>query len=93
MVPLMSQIGLVIYDHDAYISQVSTPVVSPLSLSQPFDDMDLEYQIALLGSTVLSPPALPPTKFVVKTQEDNWIEQNGVPLLVSPFNGALIKAK
>jgi prepilin-type N-terminal cleavage/methylation domain-containing protein len=96
--PLMSSVGLVVYDHDKYLNQHATLQVANNSSSPPtqatigdgaqFTDLDMDY--SLVGA---SPPggnsAFAQDKFI----EESWIDQNGTAYLVSPFNGSLIKAK
>jgi hypothetical protein len=98
-VPLISSVGLVVYDHDAYLNQHATLQVANNSVSPPtqitigdgsqFTDLDLNY--SLTGATAA--PTAGSTQAQDKFIEESWIDQNGTAYLVSPFNGSLIKAK
>ncbi len=96
--PLMSSVGLVVFDHDKYLNQHATAQVANNSSSPPtqatigdgaqFTDIDMDYSLVGAGA----PPnggAQAQDKFI----EESWIDQNGTAFLVSPFNGSLIKAK
>lgn len=78
--PLTSQVGLLLYDRDAFLGQRTTNTTTP---GVPFTDDDMNYQLP--GHGTASPAN--------KADEENWLDQNGIASLVSPFNGALIKAK
>jgi prepilin-type N-terminal cleavage/methylation domain-containing protein len=88
-VPLTSSVGLVVFDHDAYINQHAnaTAVVTTADGAQ-FNDFDMNY-IITGAPTGAAPLVNSGDKFL----EEQWIDQNGTALLVSPFNGSLIKAK
>jgi len=77
--PLVSQVGLLLYDGNAYGNQRT-------SANAAFTKFDLEY--ALPGTPTYSMPLIQD-----KRDEETWLDQNGVAFLVSPFNGSLIKAK
>jgi prepilin-type N-terminal cleavage/methylation domain-containing protein len=97
--PLMSSVGLVIFDHDAYLSQHAR-----LAVGQPqpqssitigdnslFTDDDLNW------SSKSPPTGINPGANSIQAQdkfiEESWIDQNGVALMVNPMTGALLKAK
>jgi prepilin-type N-terminal cleavage/methylation domain-containing protein len=96
--PLMSSVGLVVYDHDKYLNQHATLQVANNSASPPtqttigdgaqFTDLDMDY--SLVGAAA---PTNGGTQAQDKFIEESWIDQNGTAFLVSPFNGSLIKAK
>jgi hypothetical protein len=94
--PLVSSIGLVIFDRDTYLAQhASLQQNSSPSLGNtppdPFTDTDLNYSLAGITTSV-NPPVgstIAQDKFI----EENWIDKNGTALMISPFNGSLIKAK
>lgn len=94
-VPLTSSVGLVIYDHDAYINQHATGSSGGASLGSTSQFSDSDMILSLANPPVGSPPANPPNSGPAadKFLEEQWIDQNGTALLVSPFNGSLIKAK
>jgi hypothetical protein len=91
--PLMSSVGLVVYDHDQYLNQHATLQVMDNSKTPPtqttigdgaqFNDWDMNYTVSSTASA----------NFQDKYIEESWIDQNGTAFLVSPFNGSLIKAK
>lgn len=87
-IPLNSSVGLVIFDHDAYINQHANPtaVITTADGAQ-FNDFDINYSMAA-GN-----PAIPNVNPADKFLEEQWIDQNGTASMVSPFNGSLIKAK
>jgi prepilin-type N-terminal cleavage/methylation domain-containing protein len=95
-VPLTSSVGLIIYDHDAYINQHATGSSGGASLGTgaQFSDSDMILSLQPTGP-VGSPIGVPPNSGPAadKFLEEQWIDQNGTALLVSPFNGSLIKAK
>jgi hypothetical protein len=79
--PLISQVGLLLYDHNTYLNQISPNSVPP---GIHFSDADIQCD------QPVNPTA---PSLAQKTDEENWLDQNGVAFLVSPFNGSLIKAK
>jgi len=89
--PLISSVGFVVFDHDAYISQHATQQVAGVSApsGDAFTDQDLNINLQppVTAVPVKTTPAQ--DKFI----EENWIDQNGTAWIVSPFNGSLIKAK
>jgi len=100
--PLVSSVGLVIFDHDAYLAQHASLQVqsggSTIKLGNPtapdpFNDNDMNYY--LYTSSSYPSPANPWTTYGAQDKfiEEHWIDQNGTALMVSPFNGSLIKAK
>ena len=89
--PLTSSVGLVVYDHDAYLNQHATSQTG-LGDGSQFNDSDMI--LSLNNPPVSSPPSASNTGPAAdKFLEEQWIDQNGTALLVSPFNGSLIKAK
>ncbi|MGA2442063.1 MAG: hypothetical protein ABSH08_14000, partial [Tepidisphaeraceae bacterium] len=101
--PLMSSVGLVVYDHDAYVSQHARAPAMDNSSSPPtqvtignnppdqFTDVDM-------NSAIFSPPSssdltTASTFAQDKYLEELWIDQNGTAMLVSPNSGSLLKAK
>jgi prepilin-type N-terminal cleavage/methylation domain-containing protein len=80
--PLISQSGLLVYDHNAYLNQRTTNGTSP---NQAFTDGDLQCELPANANTIVTTAN--------KIDEENWLDQNGVAFLVSPFNGSLIKAR
>jgi prepilin-type N-terminal cleavage/methylation domain-containing protein len=107
VVPLLSSVGLVIYDHDTYLNQHATMQVTVAGAATTigdgaqFDDSDMIASLLPTSTWVTNPPQQsPPTApppgngFAAhKFCEESWIDQNGTAMLVSPFNGSLIKAK
>jgi len=79
--PLVSQAGLLLYDHSAYLNQRTTNSSNPPT---PFNDVDLQCDLPANTATGI---------YLNKVDEETWLDQNGVAFLVSPFNGSLIKAK
>jgi Tfp pilus assembly protein FimT len=87
--PLMSSVGLVIFDHDAYLTQhVAPTTLVPIANTVQFADPDLEISLNGAGA-----PALGSVQAADKFIEENWIDKNGTAFLVNPFNGSLMKAK
>jgi len=82
VLPLISQTGLLVYDHNAYLNQRTTNGTSP---NQAFTDGDLQCELPANANTIVTTAN--------KIDEENWLDQNGVAFLVSPFNGSLIKAR
>jgi type II secretory pathway pseudopilin PulG len=109
LIPLRSSPGLVIFDRDAYKSQrcqwMNPATNTVIGDGLPFNEWDLNYYLFNANSSAANnemnltnycnqyatsgSPAPAADKFI----EEQWIDQNGVALLVSPFNGELIKAK
>jgi hypothetical protein len=79
--PLVSQVGLLLYDHNAYLNQRTTNSSNPPT---PFNDVDLQCDLPANTASGI---------YLNKVDEETWLDQNGVAFLVSPFNGSLIKAK
>jgi prepilin-type N-terminal cleavage/methylation domain-containing protein len=99
--PLLSEIGIVLYDRTAYLSQVCGNASSTQGDNGAVFN-ELDYSYALPGQTALtsppstsSPPSPPsaPGQPADKFDEESWIDQNGIAMLVSPFNGEIIKTK
>jgi prepilin-type N-terminal cleavage/methylation domain-containing protein len=96
-IPLVSSVGLVVFDHDAYLTQHASLTInfsgSPKAIGDglAFTDYDMDYVLYTNPSSPTTPSyqANPDDKFI----EENWIDKNGTALMVSPFNGSLIKAK
>jgi prepilin-type N-terminal cleavage/methylation domain-containing protein len=99
--PLVSSVGLVIFDHDAYLAQHASLQVqsggSTITLGNPtpdpFNDNDMDYYLYTPAS--YPNPVITWTAYTIQDKfiEENWIDKNGTALMVSPFNGSLIKAK
>jgi Tfp pilus assembly protein FimT len=87
--PLYSSVGLVIYDHDAYLNQHATPTSTVPGDSAPFTDADMNYPLMTPEVSANISYPIPADKYL----EEAWIDSNGIAFLVSPFNGSLIKAK
>ena len=75
-----SQLGVVLFDRERWM------VGSPAVTGQAYDK-ELDWQIQPLTAT--SYDAAPSTE---KLEED-WIDQNGLPLLVNRYNGTLVRAQ
>jgi hypothetical protein len=93
---LTSSVGLVVFDHDAYLAQHASLVQQsgpPLGNTppDPFTDLDMNYTLTPNGSS--SNPGINSILAQDKFIEENWIDKNGVALMVNPVNGSLIKAK
>jgi prepilin-type N-terminal cleavage/methylation domain-containing protein len=88
--PLISSVGLVVFDSDTYLNQRAAPTSKVTTADDAqFSNLDMNYVIdtaAYPGGTYQSNSA---DKFL----EESWIDQNGTAYLVSPFNGSLIRAK
>jgi len=89
--PLISSVGLVVFDSDTYLNQHanSTSKVPANNPPDQFTNWDMNY--SLPNSTISSPPTA--AQAADKFLEESWIDQNGTAYLVSPFNGSLIRAK
>jgi len=85
--PLTSEVGMVLYDRDAFAAQ-TTSTTAPYNAGDgaPFSDADLEQ--SYYGTIASNQQA-----YNDKLQEEYWLDQNGVTYLVSPFNGDLVKSK
>jgi prepilin-type N-terminal cleavage/methylation domain-containing protein len=83
--PLISQVGLILYNHDAYLNQKTTNTSTP---GDAFTDTDLNYLLPWQGS----PPA-PAVSAWDKNDEENWLDSNSTAILVSPVNGSLVTAQ
>jgi prepilin-type N-terminal cleavage/methylation domain-containing protein len=81
--PLTSEVGMVLYDRDAFAAQTTNPS-APYNAGdgQPFSEADLEQSFYGTPSTGND-----------KLEEEYWLDQNSVAYLVSPFNGDLVKSK
>jgi prepilin-type N-terminal cleavage/methylation domain-containing protein len=96
-IPLMSSVGLVIYDHDAYLAQHASMTVksagTPTNIGSgaPFNDFDMNYYLYTNPNSPTT--ASYQTRFDDKFIEENWIDQNGTALMINPSNGSLIRAK
>jgi type II secretory pathway pseudopilin PulG len=96
LLPLTSSVGLVVFDEDAYRAQHAYLTVNASGTATTigdgaqFNDWDMNYYFFTAAS-----PTNPiyETSYADKFIEENWIDQNGIALLVNPFNGSLIKAK
>jgi prepilin-type N-terminal cleavage/methylation domain-containing protein len=90
--PLTSSVGLVIFDHDAYLTQHASLKISSGTIGSTgvFTDIDMNYN---LYTQQYYPSPVPQPRPDDKFIEENWIDKNGTALMVSPFNGSLIKAK
>ncbi len=92
---LTSSVGLVVFDEDAYLTQHASMQVngSPPTIGDgsPFSNLDMNYTLTPNASSINPSPGttFPADKFI----EENWIDKNGVALMVNPVNGSLIKAK
>ncbi|HEX4053089.1 MAG TPA: prepilin-type N-terminal cleavage/methylation domain-containing protein [Tepidisphaeraceae bacterium] len=90
---LTSSVGLVIFDHDAYIAQHASLTVgntgTQIGDDSQFNDLDMNYTLTGSGTnpTINSPQAQ--DKFI----EEHWIDQNGIALMVNPSDGSLLRAK
>jgi prepilin-type N-terminal cleavage/methylation domain-containing protein len=84
--PLMSQAGLLFYDRNAFLNQKTT---NTTDTGTSFSDQDLNYVLPsqTAYTSINTKPAAD------KSDEENWLDQNGIAVLVSPFNGSLITAK
>jgi type II secretory pathway pseudopilin PulG len=95
--PLMSSVGLVVYDHDAYLAQHATMQVNVggtatnIGNNPPdqFTDWDMNYTLY----TAAYPSGVYQSSAADKFIEESWIDQNGTAFLVSPNSGTLLKAK
>jgi hypothetical protein len=93
--PMLSSIGLVIFDHNIYLTQHAsmsinvggTPTLE--GSGNPFNDFDMNDNFP--GSPYSSSPTA--VQATDKFIEEHWLDQNGTALMVSPFNGSLIRAK
>ncbi|MDP9172936.1 MAG: prepilin-type N-terminal cleavage/methylation domain-containing protein [Planctomycetota bacterium] len=88
--PLTSQVGFTLFDRNAYLSQKCGPILASLDDGMPFNEDALSYKLPgpnmLSKSSATAQPA-------DKQDEEAWIDQNGTAFLVSPFNGALVRAR
>jgi prepilin-type N-terminal cleavage/methylation domain-containing protein len=86
--PLWSSVGLVVYDHDAYLNQHASATSLVPGDGAQFSDIDMN--CSLTGAACPSTgPGFAADKFI----EESWIDQNGTAFLVSPNSGSLLKAK
>jgi hypothetical protein len=96
-IPLMSSVGLVIYDHDAYLAQHASLTINSrgtptnIGTGAAFNDLDMNYYLYTNINAPTSP--LYQSHLDDKFIEENWIDQNGTALMINPANGSLIKAK
>jgi prepilin-type N-terminal cleavage/methylation domain-containing protein len=98
-IPLTSSVGIVLYDRDTYLTQHASATVqsrgTPTHIgdTSQFSDYDMNYYLytqASFPNPVNPPtPTTPQNKFI----EENWIDQNGIALMINPSNGSLIRAK
>ncbi|MGD0461951.1 MAG: hypothetical protein ABSB74_05645 [Tepidisphaeraceae bacterium] len=96
-IPLMSSVGFVVFDHDAYLAQHASMQVNSGGTTttkgdgNAFTDIDMNYYLYTNLASPTTPSQVPISddKFI----EENWIDKNGVALMVNPTNGSLIKAK
>ena len=75
-----SQLGIVLFDRERWM--IGSPAVS----GQVYDK-ELDWQIQPLTAT--SYGAAPSTEHL----EEQWIDENGLPLLVNRYNGTLVRAQ
>ncbi|MGD0389436.1 MAG: prepilin-type N-terminal cleavage/methylation domain-containing protein [Tepidisphaeraceae bacterium] len=87
--PLWSSVGLVVYDHDAYLNQHATATTLVPGDGLQFTDWDMNYYLY----TAAYPGGVPQPSAADKFIEESWIDQNGTALLVSPNSGSLLKGK
>jgi hypothetical protein len=87
--PLISSVGLLFYDRNAFLNQHTT---NQTYSGQPFTDLDLNY--LLPGQSWAAALAVnPQAPAAQKSDEENWLDQNGIAVMVSPNDGSLITAK
>jgi prepilin-type N-terminal cleavage/methylation domain-containing protein len=77
--PLVSQLGVLLYDSNAYLNQKAIDAGSA-----SFTNADMQCD---------PPPFFTAPSTQQKADEETWLDANGVAFLVSPFDGSLIKAK
>jgi prepilin-type N-terminal cleavage/methylation domain-containing protein len=82
--PLFSQVGFVLYNHDAFLNQKTTNNSTP---GDAFTDVDLNYLLPY-QSTISPAP-----NQADKNDEENWLDSNSTAILVSPVNGTLVAAQ
>jgi len=99
--PLWSSVGLVVYDHDAYLNQHAGPTtvmnnstnppaaLTPFGDGSQFNDWDMNYVLF----NAANPGGVYQSSAADKYLEESWIDQNGTAFLVSPNSGTLLKAK
>jgi type II secretory pathway pseudopilin PulG len=85
--PLISQVGLLFYDRDAFLNQKTS---TSGYAGQSFTDLDIDY---LLPTQAWPVGILQTSMESQKADEEAWLDQNGIAVMVSPFNGSLIAAK
>jgi prepilin-type N-terminal cleavage/methylation domain-containing protein len=91
--PLTSSVGLLIYDRNAYLSQhCGNDQTNFGDDGKQFNEFDFTYALPNQPGWGTTPPP-PAAAAADKSDEENWLDQNGTAFLVSPFNGELIKAK
>jgi prepilin-type N-terminal cleavage/methylation domain-containing protein len=86
---LVSSVALVVFDEDAYLTQHASSPTTPNGDGAPFNDTDMNDTILPAGANPLVGSAPAQDKFI----EENWIDENGIALMISPSNGSLIRAK
>jgi type II secretory pathway pseudopilin PulG len=88
-IPLISSVGLVVYDRDAYLNQHASATALVPGDGLQFTDWDMNYTLY----TAAYPGGVPQPSAADKFIEESWIDQNGTAMLVSPNSGSLLKAK
>jgi len=97
--PLWSSVGLVVYDHDAYLNQHAGPTTvmnnstnppTPTLIGDGAQCSDIDMNCSLNGAVC---PVIGMPFVADKYLEESWIDQNGTAFLVSPNSGTLLKAK